>query len=439
MDINNTEEIIAHIREKTGKEDEEVKQLIENKKERFSGLLTDAGAAFMVAKELKLDVNAAESVSENLKINQLEEGMNNVDVAGIVKQIFSPRTFEKEGKKGLLNNLIIADNSGEIRATVWNQDVKKLEELKVEKGSKLRLKNCYVSAYNEKPQINLGFNGEMIVNPSDLTEGFPKIETNEKKIAELREGLSSVDVKARVIRVYEESGFEKDGRKGKVRNFEIGDDTGKIRATAWNDLSEQVGKLDQGDPIKIENGYTKKGLKEEPELHLGWSARIVTAEDEGLPKIEELTDEKIEKKKIADLGEGDKFVEIEGRIIAVQPGKLFYEVCGKCGRKAKQLETGKVCENCGEIEKEDINLVIGVRVDDGSAQIDVAGFGNSAEKIIGLGKEEFKKKEKEEGIEKIFNELEKELVEKKIKTSGYVRKNTFSDQLEFVVKTVKFE
>ncbi len=440
MDLNNAEEIILHIKEKTGKTKKEVKKLIEEKKERFSGLLTDAGAAFMVAKELKLEVNAAESASETLNISQLEEGMNNIDVLGAVKQVFSPRKFEKNGKKGMLNNLVIADESGEIRVTVWNQDVEKLEKLKIEKGTRILLKNCYVGAYNEKPQLNLGFNGEIIAEPEEAKgKKLPEVEAKTVKISELKEGMNNADVKVRVLRVYEETGFEKEGREGKVRNFEIGDGTGKVRATAWNDLSEAVGKLEQGQAVKIEGGYTKKGLKGDMELHLGWSARVFPIDGKDIPALEKLTDEKIEKKKIADLKEGDKFVEIEGEIISVQPGKLFYKVCPTCGTKVQQMDSGLVCEQCGEVKDAGINLVVGVRVEDGSGQIDLAGFGLAAEKLIGLSKQEFREREEKEDVEKIFNELEKELIKKKIKSSGYVRKNSYSEQLEFVAKTVKME
>src|SRR3989338_5622926 len=181
--LDDREAVVKKIIVYTGKARSDIEKLMEAKKEKFAGLLTEAGAAFLVAKELGVDLE------------------------------FQPKKFEKGEKKGQLCNLRVADDSGEMRLTVWHNDVKKLEDEKIERGAALLLKNCYVTAFNDKKQLNLGYNGQMIVL-SEPTAGLPGQAREAVKLGELKPGLNEVDVVARVARVYEARDFESAGRKG---------------------------------------------------------------------------------------------------------------------------------------------------------------------------------------------------------------------------------
>ncbi|MCX8146938.1 MAG: SOSS complex subunit B family protein [Candidatus Woesearchaeota archaeon] len=75
------------------------------------------------------------------------------------------------------------------------------------------------------------------------------------KISELKPRQGSVDLIAEVIQKKEVREFEKFGRKGKVCNAIIKDDSGQISLTLWN---EQVDKVNVGDKIKITNGYVNE-------------------------------------------------------------------------------------------------------------------------------------------------------------------------------------
>ena len=272
--LENKDAIVEKIVAETPKNREEIEKMIEDKKGKFAGLLTDAGAAFMIAKDLKVELGVGDA-SEFLKIGKLEDGAQNVDLTVRILQIFSPREFEKNGKKGTLCNLLVGDETGEIRLTLWNKDAKRVQEECIERGAVLVLKNCYVTSYKDRKQLNLSYSGEMAVNPADAGE-VPKLEIKSSvvKLKELKEGMNDVDVYARVLRSFPATEFDKDGRKGRVVNFEIGDDTAKSRAAAWNDLAGEIEKTEDGSVVKIEGAYTKKGLRG-IELNLGWKARII--------------------------------------------------------------------------------------------------------------------------------------------------------------------
>ena len=92
-------EITGKISRETGKSDDEIRELIEAKKAKFSGLLTDSGAAFMVAKELgiEVEVRKKEEQKKETKIANLKDGNKNIELAVRVLHVHAPREYEKNG------------------------------------------------------------------------------------------------------------------------------------------------------------------------------------------------------------------------------------------------------------------------------------------------------------------------------------------------------
>jgi len=271
--MEKTEEIVEKIAKKSGKPAAEIQTLIEKKKDKFSGLLTDSGAAFMIAKELDVRLELEQMPNEQLKISELKNGMNNTDLIIRVKQIFTPKQFSKAGRSGILQNIIAGDETGEIRLTIWHKDVDKLAQMKVDKNTILKLRNCYVTEWQDKLQLNLSYNGDFSV--IDSSESIPEFPVQLMKINSLKSDLQNVDLIARVNRIYETRTFQKEGKEGSLISFELIDDTGKIRTTAWNELVQEIQKLKENDLVKIEGAYTKEGLQEKVELQLGWQARVL--------------------------------------------------------------------------------------------------------------------------------------------------------------------
>lgn len=265
----NPGELREKIAASSGKSTEEILQLIDQKKEKFSGLLTDSGAAFMIAKELGVAIE--KEISETTKINALKEGMNNVDVEARLKRIYPPKEFEKNGKKGKLQNLVLWDGNGEVKATLWNKDVDKFNEKGIQRGACLKMTNCSVSAYNEVLQLNLNYNSSF-----DLLEKteIPEIDSKVTSITDLDSNLNDVSVKVTIKKIFPAKEFENDKGTGKVMNFFISEGVNEIRATAWNEVCDQVDEIGEGEVVTIEGAYTKEG-RDGVELHLGWSARIV--------------------------------------------------------------------------------------------------------------------------------------------------------------------
>jgi replication factor A1 len=82
-------------------------------------------------------------------------------------------------------------------------------------------------------------------------------------------GLNAVEISGVILDVGPVRTFSKrDGSVGKVSNITIGDETGRVRVTLWDDLAEQAGNFVSGDVVDISNGYTRERYGR-LEVHVG--------------------------------------------------------------------------------------------------------------------------------------------------------------------------
>lgn len=116
MDENS---LVKEICEKTGKGEEEILSLIEAKELEFSGMVSRIGAAYIVGREL--GVNLIKPVANVLKIKNIVPDLSRVTFFGKVVQISPVREFETERGKGKVANLILSDETGTIRIPLWNE------------------------------------------------------------------------------------------------------------------------------------------------------------------------------------------------------------------------------------------------------------------------------------------------------------------------------
>lgn len=91
-----------------------------------------------------------------MKISDLKPNQGNVDITAEVVDKEEPRTFEKFGKAGRVCNLKIKDESGEVKLTLWNEDIDKVNE-----GDTIHLQNGWCSEYKSEKQLSTGKFGKV--------------------------------------------------------------------------------------------------------------------------------------------------------------------------------------------------------------------------------------------------------------------------------------
>ncbi|MFX1466566.1 MAG: DUF2240 family protein [Promethearchaeota archaeon] len=271
------EEIIDKIISETKISKKELEERIRVKREELGGLITEEGAAHIVASELGIDLFKDQKLSTTqLFIKDLIPGMNNISVIGRVMKIYASREFVRDGKQSYVANLILGDKTKTIRTVLWGDHAQNMD--KISRGDILRILSGYVKeGLQEDPELHVGYRGRIIINPEDAnTADFPFVKEFTHKIDGLEANLNDIDIIGVVERVYPISTFQrKDGSEGKRASLIVRDDTGSTRVVLWDKNAEVVDQIAVGTILRLEGAYTKEGLKNQIEVHGGGRTGIV--------------------------------------------------------------------------------------------------------------------------------------------------------------------
>ncbi len=401
------DELIGKIASESGLAEDEVRRRVDEKQRELGGLITPEGAAHVVANELGINLFSGASKTRDIKIENIIPGMQSVDVVGRVRRIFPAREFTRsDGGKGKVSSLILGDDTATIRVVFWGRDTEKLEKIK--EGDIIRIRDGYTKEdLNGEAELHIGSRTRVILNPPDVDpEQFPEVETKVRKIAELEDGMPSVDVLCKVMRIYEVREFTRDdGSTGRVVNLVVADDTGRARLVLWNEDVSMVeeGKINEGDVLKVVKGYVKVRMNE-PEIHVGRFGKVVL-NPEGAEVLAELPEEKIVRKELKELRAGDR-AEIRGAIVDVaEEVRVFDRKNGK-------------------------GVVFNVVIDDGTDNMRAAFYDKLAETLLNVPLERIIAGEAEEDISR----RKEELLGREIIIVASVRTNDFTGKEELVVE-----
>lgn len=322
-----------------------------------------------VGRVIKGEYNLPKYTETIQKIGDAHE-MRDITVIGVICKIYDAITFMRDdGSTGQVRSLEIEDDTGSIRITLWNEDA----NMNLKKGDIIKIigGNIEFDEYSGTDyRINTNWNTKIIINPEIDGKLKKKLQECGKylkplkisQIHEMDDEGEEIDVIGRIVNVYDPSEFNRDdGTIGKVRTIEIGDDTGIIRASFWDDKAELP--FHEGKPIKIENTRTRLG-NYNMDLSIGRTSRIIepnTEEINNLPDLNEIQDSIYTTKTISELNDGDRNVRLIGRIINIYDPNEFQRADGTKGI----VRTIEIADGTGIIrtsfwdEKAEIPLNIG--------------------------------------------------------------------------------
>lgn len=257
-------------------------------------IMSDSAIASLIVGPLSQEENEtlSEITEESvIKINDAEDGNHGFNVIARVMTISNPKEFtSSKGKPGKLCNINIADDTGEVRLTLWSQNIKHLKNVKEGDIVKFTDVDCRINSYNRKKEFSLRPRSSIsVLNESssfypENIDDFPAYEENFTPISEIsHEG--TVSILGRVIKVPKPRSYDSNGKNGKVLSLDILDKTGKIQYTLWNNDVYLISALDlkEGDIVKILNEQVRERDGEFSISH--WSGRILKVEgDYDLPE-----------------------------------------------------------------------------------------------------------------------------------------------------------
>ena len=156
------------ILEKTGLKESELEKKIKAKVDEFSGLVSRTGAIYIIGKEFGL--NMVKTKRNNLKIVNIVSEMSAICFTAKIIAQSEIREFNKNGRSGKVKNMTLADDSGAIRMSLWNDDIEKTKEIKTDEVYDFI--NCYTrkNIYSDA-EIRIGNRGtfKIVDNPDFKT------------------------------------------------------------------------------------------------------------------------------------------------------------------------------------------------------------------------------------------------------------------------------
>jgi replication factor A1 len=195
--------------------------------------------------------------------------MGDVSLLAVVVDPGEIREFvRKDGGKGQVRGVLLGDETGKIRLTLWNEQAAML----LEKGETIEVMNGSCRERYGSLEIQTG-------NYSAVRKSSEKVSFSEKMtpIAELKPGMLC-SVSGFVTGLGEVREFQRDdGKAGRVANIYISDETGRIKVALWAEHVDLLRGLDLGYKAELIDALAKSGWNEELELSCGWRTRITFA------------------------------------------------------------------------------------------------------------------------------------------------------------------
>ena len=130
-----------------------------------------------------------------MQVKDLQVKQGKVDITLDVVDIGEPREFEKFGKAGRVATAIAKDESGDIKITLWNDDINKIKP-----GDKIKITNGYVSEWQGEKQLSTGKFGTLEVTgegkaaKEDMAK-MPDEEEDKKVYQETEHRLEEIEKK----------------------------------------------------------------------------------------------------------------------------------------------------------------------------------------------------------------------------------------------------
>ncbi|MCA9487414.1 MAG: hypothetical protein KC516_00455 [Nanoarchaeota archaeon] len=246
----NYELVLERVSRQSGVSEEELERRVEAKRSKLSGLISKEGALQVIAAELGISFD-----NEKLKIKELLPGMRKVNTVGKVITIYPIRTYKtKSGDEGKVANMIIADDTSNVKVVLWDTNHIDLIE-KGEVGEKTVIE--IISGSMRDGEIHMGSFSELKKSSDILNNVVTEKTVKEKPLSEILFG-ESIKVRAFVVQSFlprffevnpdtgkkltdEERATGKIAEKRALINVVIDDGTENIRAVLFHENLKKLG------------------------------------------------------------------------------------------------------------------------------------------------------------------------------------------------------
>ena len=192
------------------------------------------------------------------KISTLTAASGNVNLSGTVKEVIGESTFiRNDSSVGTVTRLTLMDDSGLASVVFCNEKATELEN-----ALKANMRLLLINA-----KVKEGQNGCVEVHVDSNT--FIDVQAAAVKFTEVaslsEDQIVNFEGVVCAVRENKEVTTSK-GETIKLAVFDLKDDCGTVRVSAWRDHAEALKDLKIGDRLRMENVYVKKGFGGKLEL-----------------------------------------------------------------------------------------------------------------------------------------------------------------------------
>ncbi len=232
----------------------DIERRVEAKRAKLSGLVSKEGAAQIVAAELGINFE-----KQKVKINELMSGKR-ANFSGKIIKLFPVREFKKENREGKVANMLVADETGNIRVVLWDiNHIKIIEQNEIKEGDVIEIANANM----RNDEVHLTGFSDLKISQEVMENVKSERLFSDKRLAEVRTG-EAVKLRAFVVQAFPPRFFdtcpecngkavsdgemavcEKHGRvvpqKRALLNIVLDDGTENSRAVLFSEAIEQLG------------------------------------------------------------------------------------------------------------------------------------------------------------------------------------------------------
>jgi replication factor A1 len=385
------------------------------------------------------------------------------------------KTWHKANSEGKLFSVNFLDETGEIRATGFNEAVDTWYDVLQENSVYYVSNPCRVQmAKKQFSNVNhdyeLTFEKDTVIEKAEDTDGVPQVTYEFKSIAELQEIVkdSIIDI----IGVLQDVGETQEivsktsGKPYDKRELTLVDDSGyNVRLTIWGKSAKNfeapvesvvafknvkvsdfggrsLSLLSSGgftiDPdidqaYKLKGWYDASGRNENFQSHInsGSAVNATTGSDKNATKtIAQVKDENL------GMTEETDWFSIKASIIYIKQDSFAYSACRSEGCNKKVIETDPGswrCEKCDKAwDAPDYRYIMSVNVSDHTGQIWLSCFNEAAQLIMGMSANDLMKMKDEDQNEKGVQDAFQDAMCKTFNFKCRARMDTFQDQQRYV-------
>ena len=254
-------EVISKIVAQAGISEKDIKKKIDEKIKTLNELVSEEGAAYIIASELnvKLFEDPATTI---LKIKDAHIGMNGVEIVAKISRVFDTRNFQRDGRTVNFVPLMLQDETGSIRTTLWDKRADLVLEDRLKLGDVVRIKGASIkeNKFTGK-ELQLSIRSQIMINQDELEVDITVVPSAQEidlsnpvlgapvnltgtivSVSEPRFYNSCTECNRKVSddKECKQHGAVETPKLTMILNFVLDDGKGNIRATCFGKLGETL-------------------------------------------------------------------------------------------------------------------------------------------------------------------------------------------------------